>query len=289
MGQFDEFIEMGEAVEKLGDTPPSAEDIAESQVSSPTEMEADGVPDVLSGGLSGTQDEEDEQPLDLERLFGTTKEPKEQVEAGVKETTPEPSEPPSGTDARFKDLTEQLRRANEINEAFAKERLGANRDEAPVEVDDGLEPEVSDYLKPYIEREVSARMAQFEADLKPIRDKSERESIARMIGTKVEGFNDSHVQVLETHISTMSEEDKALYGQGLAGAVLLARDLADRGVLKLGKQKAKPSPLASRHQSEMGGRSAATLSEMSEEEQLRRLNSVSGETMRRFLIENGID
>lgn len=298
MGQFDEMIEMGEAVAKLGDKEPEAADYEQEDKPEPTIEEA---PDNVSSEEfvdepQNDADVDDEPSLRIEDLLGISgkevKRTRDEVEqAGAKEPAPVPPEQPSAIDERFRELTERLNKAESANEMLIKKALGVDNQDAEVEGDSvEFDPDVDDYMKPYIEKAVGARLSAIEEQMRPVREEQERSSIASLIAKRVDGFTAAHVKDLETEYKTFtSEDDKALYGGGLAGAILLAESMVKDGKLNLGKKAQKSSPLASRHHSEASGRQATINGEVDEDDAVRALNKLSSDQILEFLNRSGID
>jgi hypothetical protein len=308
MGEYEDMARISEAVDQLGDQPPTPEDLKKMDEAAKAVAESDdySVAENLSGGLSERLEEDDAGPLDVDDLFGLLgDEPKPAQKAEPEEesnseesTAPETGqenvvEEPSGVDARIKELSERLRRAEEQNDLLIKRQLGGDVEEGEERAEmPELEPDVQEYLRPYVDSMVKKELEEMREYLKPVRDQQEREAVANRVKSYpgLEAFKPEHVTVLEQAFASLPEEEKPLYqGGGMAGAILLAQRLASEGKLGLPKKSNKPSGMASRHHSESSGASVTAPDTVTEDDRARRIMNMSGDQVLEILERGGFD
>jgi len=294
MGDYDDVIEMGEAVKQLGDEPPVIEDPpAPAEEPPPAEEKAAPPPqEDESGGLGDPLEEQSDNQLDIDKLLGLDKaqqgEEQPEQDPPVEEAPPQEAPPPGSLEERFAELTGQVKMLKEDNARLATHKL-QEPPTPPAEVPPApeLEQEMVDYLNPYIdaavEKRVGERLGKVEKAIEPVVEQSHNDRLAGVIGQHVEGFKPSDMTTLYKELDSgkLSEQDEALYRDGVSGAILLARELQGRGALGGVKKTTKrASPLAARHHSETSGFTPASQDDMSEEEKVRRLMAVDPAAIR---------
>ncbi len=296
--QFDDIRRMNEAMEQLGDEPPeitvdaTPEQVAE--VETPTEPAQVAAPEDLSGGLSEVLGDEQDRPLTVDDILGLNK-PVESAPAEPKDTGESASpveESPSGVDKRFAELTSELARLREQNDLLVNQRLkeGSEPVAEPVGDETELNPDVQDYMKPYIKdalgfdpEKLVAENERLRKVTEPLIAQRETEELAGAISRHVEGFDSSHMPELQKAFDGLSEQEQAEYG-GIQGAALFAQSLVSRGALNVGtKQKQTPRTLSRRMHGETSGAAPIMAGEMSEDDKIKRLNELSGESIRQMV------
>lgn len=265
--EFDDLIDMGELVGKLGDNGEIPPEMAAAQAVEPDPVQViEPEQHSYSGGLSGVPGIEDgEKSLDIDELLGFGKPSRQQVHDEPKGDASAPK--PGSIEERMAELSERLRKAEADRDRLIEVALsGRTVPEQPQEPESPaveLHAETAEFMNPYIEAvanklmaERDARIAALEQELEPTRMQTRDEQLAAEIAKFVPGFNATHMDVLHKEYDKISDpEQKAIIGDGIAGAAILAKDLASRGALDLGKggQRTRVSPLVSRHHTEGGG------------------------------------
>lgn len=288
----DEMEALAEAAAKMGDQPPRPEDYEDGTPPQDVEEAAPDV-EVESGGLDGEGFEEPE-PLDLDALLGikddqTEEEPDERPEEPKKERKQ------GGADTRIAELAAENKLLKEQQELLIKSRIGDRQEAEHQEPQEELSDEVIEWMKPYYEKLHGATMQELrelKETLEPIRQQAQDKNLAGFIGQHVEGFTDKHMSQLREAFSKIPEgtPEHALYGDGVAGAALLAQDLVRRGALDVGQPKKKQSsPLARRHVTESTDAARQMSGGMSDEEKARRIMSTPNAEFRRLLAEYEVD
>ena len=281
MGVFDEMIEMGEAVEKLGDKPPEIkpDPVPESDGEATPEPTPEPE-DVLSGGLGQPLEQEDESVLTVDQLLGLEDEVKSEdapKQDEQDETPPEPEkEPkPGSMDERIRELTARNKKLEEDRDRFVERELGKG-DGAPAEKTPGepeLDPDVLEYFKTYSKAALADDLSEIRNDLRPMKDQTHNDQLAGVINDHVDfDFKASDMAALYKEMEGMSEQDQAFYKDGVPAAVLLADKLHSRGALGGEKEPQKRTAnLSSRHHSESTGAPPRDPGAMGDEEKARRL------------------
>ncbi len=284
---LDDLRMMGEAVDQIGDTPPTPEDISSVQGTDggdpPPELES--TDEGLVGGI-GEPVGGEEPEVTLEDILGAPPSGPASDPEPV-ETKTETEEPPSGTDARIKELTDRLK-ATEEREARLMELALQGKPSVEQEEEQGdplpdLEPDVADYLTPYINKAVADRMGALETAVKPFQEDAEKAQMASSINEYVDGdFTVKDLDALEAHFATLTDPaEKARYSNGLVGAVALAQKVAGGGAPVVAKKTA--SKLAARHSTDIGGDSTSSGSNLTDEEMAARIDNMSNEDMLKIL------
>ena len=292
-GEFAELIEMGEAVEQLGDEPPVFEEEPTPATEAPAEAEAppqEKVPvkEDPSGGLGEALEEPDDNRLDIDKLLGLPPEgevPPEQ-DAPVEAPAPQP-EPEAGSMAeRMAELTGQMKALREDNERLAARQLQEPTPEPEGVPKPELEGDMKEYLDPYldsyVEQKVNERISKLEKAVAPMAERTHNDQLTEVINSRVDfDFTSKDMAAVYKEVDGMSEQDQDFYRQGVPAAVLLANELHSRGALG-GVKKTTPStsPLAARHHSETAGFTPASPEDMSEEEKVRRLMAADPASIR---------
>lgn len=289
-----DLSQMGEAVDLLGDSPPTPEEIdASTGTPAPAEPVAEpsaGEEPVGAPASSGVDDQDQQQIFEELTGVPAKPEPVGTPEAppaeGSKEPEPPTVESPSRTDERIKALTDRANKA-EAREAKLMELALAGK--TPVTEGEGtagqepieLESEVEEYFNPYIDKKnavLEDRLKVLEAELEPIRRKSGDEEMAAVIAKSVPGFQVGMLDTLQAEVESMPEAEQGLYKGHISGAVLLAKEMASNGKLQLGnKTGKKPSRLAETHNSDLGGEAPGVGSSLSAEEMAKRVDDMSAE------------
>ncbi|MBM3494130.1 MAG: hypothetical protein FJX72_07405 [Armatimonadetes bacterium] len=231
--------------------------------------------------------------LDLDAMLGLTAPP-------PAAPAPPPAEPPAGSaEARIKELNDRLRRSEEEREMLLRRHLADQPGDLP-QPDPAapvLDETTRDFLSPYIQAEVDKRVAErvapLEEELAPIRQQSKDAALAGAL-TKIVGqpITAEHVKVLHREYDAITDDDtRAVFGNGLAGAVALAHSLISRGVLDLAGSKPRPSvnPLANRHATPTGGPAGSVDDARDEEAKIRAILGADNDAWLAALRARGID
>ena len=160
-----------------------------------------------------------------------------------------------------------------------------------------LDEATREFLKPYIQAEVdkvvAEKVAPMEQELAPMRQQQQDAALAEALSKMVApGFTPEHVKVLHAAYNAVTDPDqKALYGNGLAGAGILAHNLISRGVLDLAGSKPKPrvNPLVARHNSPSGGPAGGMDDGRDEDARVRAILGADNEAWLAALRKQGID
>jgi len=285
MGPFDEFAQAAKDMEELGDNPPEITQESEPQEQAPVAPgDTQVVDENLSGGLGERTVEVEDAPLSVEDILGisTPSTPPDGTVQAEEEKPAESKEPKTGTDARLSEMSEQLRHYREQNEKLTNKLLtepghsGEPSDEQPVELDQ----DVVDYMAPYIEAGIGKRMSVIEDSIAPMAKTAENQAIADQIALDVEGFTVEDLPKLVDAFEAVPQDQRARYEGSIAGAALLAKKLADGGMFGKKRKTGSSNPLAQRHQTEGGsGVSRQQSDDMSEDEKVRRINEIPGDTV----------
>lgn len=299
MGINDDLRELGELASMVNDEgAPLPEFQAALASTTPTVVgdDAPAAPVAAPAPAGGNEPAE----LDLDALLGLgapAAAPEREEAAGS--PAPETSEPPAGSaDARIKELSERLRKAEEERELLLRRALGDQPlpeqpgSEAPV-----LDEPTREFLRPYIQSEVdrlvAEKVAPMEQELAPLRQQNQDAALAEALSKMVApGFTPAHVQILHREYNAVTDPDeKALYGSGLAGAGVLAHKLISRGVLDLAGSKPKPkvSPLAARHNTPSGGPAGGMDDARDEDARVRAILGADNDAWLSALRRQGID
>ncbi len=288
MGQFDEFAQAAEDMKDLGDTPPVI-----TQESAPPEETSDEsgqfqvADENTSGGLGERAVEGEDAPFSIEEALGISTPATEEAAPEPAEEKPAESEAPdTSTEARFKEMSDRVRHTEEQNRLLTEKLLQPDAPSGEQEATHmpELDQDVVDYMAPYIKAEVEERMKAIEASVEPMRRETENAALAEQIAEHVDGFSVSDMPALFSAFDEIPKEKRPLYGEGVAGAIILAQKLTNEG--KFGqKPKARSSnSLAARHQTESGsGVAGHQTGETSEAEKIKRLNNMSDEAVRDIL------
>lgn len=303
MGDFDDLKEMEKLVDELPDEFPAdqlpqpdeqkAEDSNEEpQPAEPvTTMEPE---EPTTGGLGETL-APPEGPPSIDELLGLEKKaprgetkPEQDAQPPAEEqqapTTPEAEPEPSGRYDRIQELAEQNKRLQEQNDALVKRMLREDQ-QPPVEAEEApeIDQEAVEYLDPIVNHLVSQKLGKevekLRQDVQPMIDKAYDQELGEFISKRVPGFKPENVSVLRQELKNMSDEDRAIYGDRLPGAILLAKELQERGTFAAPRRsnQQQVSPRAARHHSESTDVTQGDPGELSEQAKIDRLNSLSDE------------
>jgi hypothetical protein len=275
MGKYDDLREMGRLSGELDDDlsgAPSAEDIASSTTEEIPSFSAESDDDTLGNVIS------------LDQLLGLGDEPEATREPEPKGEDGEEEEPKGRRD-RISELSEQLNAERRRNDELVNRLLDRRPDNT--ESDDGVQPEelspaTKEYFKKYglvTKEEVSGLLN----DLEPVMKRVKDERIAAAIAAHVDGFTVQNMPALYKAMADAPEQKRALYEEGLAGAVILARDLVGGGSPDTAGKRRTGSSLASRHHSEAGSSSRRDNEVDGEAEKLRRIESLTAEQIHALL------
>jgi len=214
----------------------------------------------------------------------------------VESASTEPADQPDGLGERVSELSADNKALKEQVALLTKRALAepvtAPAAEAPAEEKADLNPDVQEYLDPYIREQLGGlnlkEMQEENARLKevtaPLVAEAEVRSIASDIAEYVDGFTVAHVAELKAEIGKMPEADRAKH-ESYVGAVALAKDLMDRGALSGSKKKPTTSRLASRAHTEGSGSTQIPNSGLTEEQQLKKLIDLPNDQFRAMLEE----
>ena len=289
MGKFDEFAQAEEDMKDIGDTPPV---ITQEGVPLEQPQEESGQFQVQDGGTSGGLGERtvegEDAPFSIEDVLGIGKpsEPVETEQEQAGEKPAESEEQPTGTEARFSEMSEQLRNEREQTRLLTEKLLQLNTPSGEPEASHviDLDDDVKEYMKPYIEAELGSRMAAMEESLAPMKKASEDEALAGQISIHVEGFTAKDLPKQQAAFNAIPDAQKGLYEGSVAGATLLAQKLANEGSFGRSGKKRTSNSLAARHQSESGsGLSGNQSGDMSEADKIRRLDNMSDDDITAIL------
>lgn len=288
MGKFDEFAQAAEDMEDLGETPPVITQEGEPREESSDESGQFQVADEnTSGGLGERVVEGEDAPFSIEEALGIgTPATEEATPEPAEEKPAEPEAPDTSIEARLKEMSDRVRHTEEQNRLLTEKLLqpdAPSGEQGATQMPE-LDQDVVEYMAPYIKAEVEERIKAIEASVEPIRRESENAALAEQIAEHVDGFSASDMPALFSAFDDIPKEKRPLYGEGVAGAIILAQKLANEG--KFGqKPKARSSnSLAARHQTESGsGISGYQTGETSEAEKIKRLNNMSDEAVRDIL------
>lgn len=250
--------------------------------------------DRISRAVSDT---DEDSPISIDDVLGLVpagpkdEQDVEDAQVPADDTEPERREPESRLEARLRELAEDNKQYRDENRELVKRLLDREKPGDKAAADDAesgepLSDEVKEYFKQYGLVTKDEVMSELGDVLEPLRRQQHDQKLAEHIGQFVSGFKAEHMSSLYQAIEKASEQDQALYRDGVAGAILLAKDLSDRGTLDLGQKKQKPkvSPLARRHHSEGAGtRPPSADSGTSDDEKLRRLMAMPNEDIRSLL------
>ena len=294
-GEFDDVIAMGEAVAQLGDEPPVIEEPA--PVAAPEEAPPEPQPETVpaqestSGGLGETLEGESDNQLDIEELLGLNKAPEGEEppkqDVPVEAAPPQEEPAPGSIEARFAELTGQVQRLTEDNARLAARQLQESAPAADETPKPELEQDMVDYLNPYIddavEKRVLERLGKVEKAIEPVVEQSHNQQLAAVIGKHVDGFKSSDMNALYAELNSgrLSEQETALYRDGPAGAILLAKELQSRGALGgVKKPTIRENPLAAAHHSETAGFTPASQDDASDDTKVSRLMAMDPQKIR---------
>lgn len=291
MSEYDDLIDMGELVSKLGDNGEIPTDLA-APAAEPVQV-IEPETHSFSGGLSDApMPEQDKTTVDLDELLGLRKPAAAPVEEPRGEPAPESTAPkPGSIEERMAELTARAAKAEADRDRLMTRLIDGESKGAPPPTEESgpeLIPETKGFLDPYIEsraREIAEEMVKpLRDDLAPMIQTARDQRLAESIGKFVPGLKAEHMPVLHEAFDSITDPElKAVYGNGLAGAAALAHDLVRRGALDLVKDAPKPrvSPLAARHHTEGGGpRSASGADANDDDAKLKALAALDG---RKFL------
>lgn len=283
---IDDVIEMGLEVEAAEGKTPEEAGIPEPQRESEESTYVGGLEDA-------PVIEEDE--VDLDEVLGIA--PPPVAEETPPQETEEPEEQPEpqedGRDKRIAELAEQNRRMREQLDTLVTREL--KRSEAPAEEQQApeVDQEMVDYMTPIVNHIVGPKLSEQQAATAAVVQAAQEKAMAEFIASKgVEGFSVEHLRVLKDEYDSMPDgSDDRDYYSGMAGAVMLARDLAEAGKLSVGQPKKTQSataPLASRHRSEASG-AAPRPAGNDEEERAKRIMDLPVDEINKILDswENG--
>lgn len=300
----DDMREMAELAGQIGEdgqAPQAAAPTTEQVVERPQVLEPEGSPAPAAVEQVGIDDTK-APALDLDELLGFGKpEPAPVPEPAGGTAATESSQPaPGSVDARLSEMAERLRKAEEDRDKLLKKVLGDSPEPEQPPAGDlpELDPGTADFLQPYIrqaaEAIVNERLGAVEQVVAPLKQQAENQAIVEAISPLVPGLKAEHLPLLEAEYAKITDPNlQAIYGNGVAGAALLARDLISRNVLDLG-QKPQPqprvSPLAGRHSVVAGGAgSSANQGTGDEDAAIKRLMSADPHAFLNALRANGVD
>jgi hypothetical protein len=300
MGNFDEVRELEKLVEIMDENPEAySKAMAEQGQPAPEGAEAEPEPEYqqvlepeaeegLSGGLSDALEVEEDAPVTLDDILGLDgrgSSPENTEEPAASEAAEPVEAETSGVDERFTEMSKANKELREQVDLLTKRALQEPMT-APVENDDVLPAEdeinsdVDEYFAPYVQKATAPLLAEIEA-LKaasaPALKAQQDQMMGDAISERVKGFKPENVADLYKELDTMSDQDKAIFGDDFAGAVALAANMVNRGAFTSGKPKQTMSPLAARSHSETSGPAPGPNHSLTDEQKLKRLMEMPGD------------
>jgi len=295
MGNFDDVKQMADLVEAMDANPEAyAEAMAnQGKPAADTADEPEGEPaseyeqvvepeeqEDLSGGLSDALEVEDDAPLTIDDILGLNSRessPKETEAPAERKPADTVETPTSGVDQRFAEMAkfnkELQERVDLLTKRALQEPVSSDGDDV-LPAEDEINPDVEDYFKPYVNKATAAlraEIAELKAASAPALKASQDQMMGEAIAERVEGFKPENVADLYRELDTMSDQDKARFGDDFAGAIALAGNMVNRGAFAGSKKQQTTSPLASRSHSETSGPAPGADHSMTEEQKLKRL------------------
>lgn len=292
MGNFDEVRQLGKLVEEMDENPEAyAEAMANQGAAPAADPEAEPAPEYeqvtepeaqedSSGGLSEALEVEDDVPLSVDDILGLNgrESSPEETEAPAESEPAEPVEtPPSGVDERLAEMAssnKELRAQVDLLTKRALQEPGPSNDGEVMPEAEEINPEVEDYFAPYVAKATApllAKIAELETATAPAMKASQDQMMGEAISERVEGFEPENVADLYKELDTMSDDDKARFGDDFAGAIALAGNMVNRGAFAPAKKVQTTSPLAARSHSETSGPAPGASGDMTEEQKLKAL------------------
>lgn len=267
MSDLDDVLEMGSMAEAEAELEPVEPVEPEPEPQDQEQgRQAEPEHEATAGGLSEAPEGDPSGPMAVDDLLSVAgvlrPNQREEAQPEVRSREPEaPAEQPvaeeSAVDARIKELTERVNRAEKLNERLMDKALGGNE-----QVGDGpqgeppreLDPDVLSYFREHLTAlgVNPDEIKNLRDTTAPIVERTQRQQLTSLVAEDVPGFEESDIAAVEKFHADLPPEVQSRY-TGVGGFIALAHKVKSSSQGGGGQAKQTVSPMASRVVSEAGG------------------------------------